>query len=152
MTNLHLSDAVRLGSFLVADPAAGDVERCAITMVLKAIGALPENLYDCRSYRGDLCNQWNTLAYPELTLRGAYPWIDGTFLCRWCGEELTGECVVWHPFDWHVMHGPVPLDDFCHWLQFIDPMHVGSEAGAATGLLKSYADLKRGPSLVPIAK
>lgn len=39
LLQMHLSAAIRLGSLLVPDPTACDVERCAITMALKAIGA-----------------------------------------------------------------------------------------------------------------
>ncbi len=41
-----------LGSLLVPNPEAGNVELCAITMALKAMGALPEDMDDCRTYCG----------------------------------------------------------------------------------------------------
>jgi hypothetical protein len=125
LQHLQLSDAIRLGSLLVDRTEAGNIERCAITMALKAIGALPEDLEDCRSYRGDQgWNQWSTLAYPERTLRDAYPWLEGEFVCGWCPLRLRGEKIVWHPFDYHVMHGVgiicagqrIPLDEMCNWI------------------------------------
>jgi hypothetical protein len=117
--SLTLSVAVRLGSLLVPHPEAGNVERCAITMALKAIGALPENLDDCGAY---CAGQWNALAYPGRTLRDAYPWIKGKFRCGWCERQLSGENIVWHPFDDHVMGGRyIPFGAFCDWLHIIDP-------------------------------
>jgi hypothetical protein len=127
-TNLKLSDAIRLGSLLVPRREAGNVERCAITMALKAIGALPADLDDCRSYAySEGWNQWNTLACPERTLREAYPWLTGDFRCYWCPRQLSGEEVVWHPFDDHVMCGLyITIEAFCGW---IDEIEAGEVAG-----------------------
>src|ERR1700693_983136 len=99
MPYLPICEAILLGSLFVPHREAGNVERCAITMALKAIGALPEDLDDSRTYcGGGRWNQWNTLAYPERTLLEAYPWIGGNFPCHWCTLRLSGENVVSHPF------------------------------------------------------
>jgi hypothetical protein len=126
-----LSEAIRLGSLLV-HPEAANIEGCAIAMALKAIGAWPENLDDCRCYRGGQWNQWNTLAYPERTLRDAYPWLEEEFPCPWCGERLRGEAIVAHPFDRHVMGRRIPLEALCDWIATIEPESRVLSQGLAT--------------------
>jgi hypothetical protein len=148
MPNISLADAIRLGSFLVPIREAHNVERCAITMALKAIGALPENLDDPRSYHGESrWNQWNTLAYPQRTMLDAYPWIAScNFLCRWCSLSLSGENVVSHPFDYHVMRGcRIAIEAFCGWIEEIDPTGMGIECNERGRCCHSAAQISCRP-------
>lgn len=139
---LQLSEAIRLGSLMVSDPRACDIERCAITMALKAIGAMPENLDDARAYR---VGQWNVLAYPEQTLRDAYPWIDGSFHCRWCDLLLRAEGVICHPFDVHVMASRrATIEELCDWIATIEPRTLTS---GVRGTVPSWESF---PPAVPV--
>ena len=59
LQHLQLSDAIRLGSLLVDRTEAGNIERCAITMALKAIGDLgtPESLAYLQKQRENFKNK-----------------------------------------------------------------------------------------------
>jgi hypothetical protein len=145
MTKLQLSDAIRLGSFVMAYPRAGDIDRCAITMALHAHGAVPDptNVSEPNEFcleEGDdqavnteplpvrpseaySANFFHALRFHE-ALTDIYSWLDKIFACPWCGEGgriLQGTQVVYHPFDDHVMTGEITLDAFCSWIALIEP-------------------------------
>jgi hypothetical protein len=118
---LCLSEAIRIGSLLVPRPTH-EIENCAIGMALKAIGALPLDTEDQRSYYGDRFNQWHTLAHPIEVLKEVYPWLrEGVRHCPCCFHALDGACTVYHLFDEHVMCGEITIDTLCDWIASVEP-------------------------------
>jgi hypothetical protein len=127
------------------DPRAGDIDHCAITMALNAHGAVPDPrdaLYphknaECSGDEGDaegeggsampvrpeetVSANWFQALRSHEALAQIYSWIDKGFPCRWCGKELRGTAIVYHPFDEHVMRGGVTIDELCSWIASIEP-------------------------------
>jgi hypothetical protein len=143
---MQLSEAVRLGSLLVPDPRSGDIARCAITMALYANGMVPkpeDALYPhqevCESsedvddltalpVRPDeaVSENWLHALRCHETLSQIYSWLDKSFPCPWCGKEVRGTEVVYHPFDDHVMTPgigtvQISMDELCSWIAGIEP-------------------------------
>lgn len=112
---MRLSDAIRLGSLLVPEPQAGDINACAITMACKASGGV-NNLYI------HLAEQW--------------PWLGTTLVPCPCGvehvimynghswtiDDLTGSAIIFAPFDAHVMGDcTMTIDQLADWIRSIEP-------------------------------
>jgi hypothetical protein len=121
---IPLSEAIRLGSLLVDDPVAGDIERCAIGMALKANGSddletgdiplapQPEEELreldegdppvrdgECLTFHG-----LNVALCSHRALLSEYPWLGFAHGdCPWCGEFLRSTELLHHGFDEHVM-------------------------------------------------
>ena len=150
MKKMQLSEALRLGSLLIANPRAGDIDRCGIAMALHAHGAVPDPtdaLYphntegsdnDCldeetgsdstlpvRPTEATSENWLHALRCHE-TLTQIYSWLDKSFPCPWCGEELLGTRLVYHPFDRHVMASgtgavQISIEELSSWIASIEP-------------------------------
>ncbi len=114
--SLSLAEAIRLGSLLMPNPAAGETRTCAIGMALLAHGSEPEGALDYQR------------------LMAIYPWLRKyRRRCPRCGIRLRYTGVLAHVFDRHVMKHQVTLDWFCQWL-------AESEGSAAIALLADLAD------------
>jgi hypothetical protein len=143
---LALSEAIRLGSLIVSDPRAGDIDRCAITMALKANGELCEEDQDYEECEDEydyentgqleavneavlrtlrpqeaVSARWMYALKSHEVLNSIYPWLQRSFGCPWCGRKLTGTEVVHHPFDAHVMTGQTSIDQLCSWIASVEP-------------------------------
>lgn len=139
---IPLSEAIRLGSLLVDDPVAGDIECCAIGMALKANGSddletgdiplapqpdeelreldegdPPVRDGECLTFHGlnvDLCS--------HRALLSEYPWLGSAHGdCPWCGKFLRSTELLHHGFDEHVMAEGVALEALCSWISQLEP-------------------------------
>lgn len=141
MTVLGLSEALRLGS-LTVDPAAGDIGRCAIAMVLAANGSgdfylddigeepdpdeelmeLDENDPPLRQNEESSFLSLNVALVSHRALLTYYPWLENTSSdCPWCGKILRSTEMLHHPFDQHVIAGGVPMEALWSWIGGFEP-------------------------------
>lgn len=82
---MRLSEAIRLGSLLVQEPAALDLDRCAIGMAMKA------HSFVCKT--SNLIPFWDRY----------YPWLKASRNnCPECGIPMVYAENVFHLFDIHV--------------------------------------------------
>lgn len=144
MFDLPLSEALRLGSLMENHPAIGDVNHCAIGMVLRANNAVPD-AHDVMppsavAYTDDRYEQneqtdrltmraqewesrdWWVTAEWHLRLLDGHPWIKKLNIgCPWCRSLLKDTELLHHPFDKHVMTGEITLDALAAWIATIEP-------------------------------
>jgi hypothetical protein len=113
---MKLSEAIRLGSLMVAEPRAEDTSRCAIGMALLSQGIVPLGLR--ADYR---------------TFADLYPWLRPIAKrCPMCCAELLGLSIVWHPFDEHVMRcfgdkRGMTIEQLADWVATFEPPESSPE-------------------------
>ena len=113
---MKLSTAIRMGSLLIENPQAGNVQACAITMACLSMG----------------CTQ--VLDYYWYVAK-TWPWvITAKAMCP-CGKmhpmsfndstTLTGSEVIWGPFDHHVMGDrTMTIEQLADFIASIEPEEV----------------------------
>lgn len=148
MQELSLSDAIRLGSLAINDPAAGDIDRCAIAMALAANGGVDAHVQPIHCTNGEDDDEdydeaghddlpdgpvilrsaekksWrdNNAYDSHLALIFAYPWLEKAVSdCPWCGVHLRSTELLHHPFDEHVMTGTATIDALASWIAQLEP-------------------------------
>jgi hypothetical protein len=105
---VRLSEAIRMGSLLIEEPRATDINACAVTMACNAIGVQVESEPLAKDYYNHLLENW--------------PWLQGkTVTCPFKRYELTGTTIVWLPFDQYVMSGKMTIDQLADWIRSIEP-------------------------------
>lgn len=124
---MRLSEEIRLGSLLVAEPQRNDVRSCAIGMANLSVG-------------WHAADDKDRAAYDEIHKR--HPWLlYMSSACPVCARPMVGHEAVWHPFDGHVMQWkyegykvvPIPsmtieqLADFIASLEPSEPVSTQTE-------------------------
>ena len=109
---LLLADAIRKAPEFGPLVVAGECK--LVTRSLQAVGMLPPNPDDLNSYSQE---QHRALGYENSTLIRLYPWLRQKLLCPWCGEQIDGTNIVYHPFVQHVCLDEASVEDQCQWLQ-----------------------------------
>lgn len=131
---MKLSDAIRLGSLLVAEPQAGDIDACAVTMAVLATGGCQSD----KTYYTDLNEQW--------------PWLAQTIIDCPCENKhrmtlrsdgkLHGSAIVFIPFDEHVMGDKsMTIEQLADWIASIEPEEAESPATLDAGRVETVKEL-----------
>lgn len=118
---MRLSETIRLGSLLVLNPEAGNINACAITMAALAGGFQQRSKH---AWYQEVVKEWPWLnqtrtACPCKTGRHALP------------HYLKGAEIIWQPFDCHVagsIHDyRMTIDQFADWIASIEPPETENE-------------------------
>lgn len=123
--SVRLSEAILAGSVYIRVPDKHEAysnygtEACAIGMALKAVGIQPLGSI-VESFPNPLTILYQQNDYTELTR--LFPWLEGLEKnCPKCGEEISDEELIWHPFDMHVVPQTMTLDAMVDWVRSFEP-------------------------------
>jgi hypothetical protein len=116
-----LSEAIRLGSFLVGKPKSGDLRTCGMAMAnLATNGYLAEDERDT--------NAW-------FAFQRQFPWMDDVNIasatCPKCLHSVRFQEIVWHPFDRHVCKGEMTIEELADFVSTIEPKETSKETREA---------------------
>ena len=98
---MRLSDAIALGRHTIPEMRGDDLTACGIGMSLNAVG--------------DPISYWS--------LYQRWPWLHSASVnCKQCQKLTYRAEIVWHSFDWHVMHDQtMTLDQLIDFIRSIEP-------------------------------
>lgn len=118
---MKLSEAVRLGSLLVPEPQAGNVQACAITMAALATGFKMAEHPLHGDWYGYIAQRWPW----TITAKAACPCGKLHLPARSNSDGLLhGSEVIWGPFDEHVAIASshqMTIEQLADWIASIEP-------------------------------